>query len=608
MLLTNNGAALDRADRAKFFIYEPGKRKNYLDWGNAARTARFPSGVYDVVIRFEYDTINEERVWKDVEIIGDYIEFFAFHIPVAHLTVDVNSGGRPIDTFSGSFGVYAPGSDKPLARRRPGETITVQRGTYDVVASYRDPEGLKSKRLSGYLVENHQRETVELGVALSRLTVTLVRNGLSLPGSGAWRLFPIGESRHWIAERRSGETLNIEPGTYDIAALSADGSQVESWLRRVQIDGDVERTIELGQARGSLQVNLSGAEDSRVGDSWFGIFPRGDRSAPLVSSRGSGRLRIAPGTYDIGVFARNGGPFVEKWIEGQRIDGDETLDVSIDLRASSLEIHPRGSRTPTPGPSRMLVLLDRSNAMRAASGTRRKMDLAADALRQVVDGMPSSRVDLGIRLFGSGSDGTRDCNGTRLAVTPDGFDRTAIGSTLDGIEPGGPAPLAVALEAAATDLPPGRGNSIVIVTGGNDSCGGNACEVAARLLRDGVVDRIGVIGFDLQPNQGRSLACIGHYYDATTDGELKSGLRDAVRNATRWSYSGTLAVFDTGPARGWVSGGFIGEKIRIPEGRYDIVMHTQGTTFEWDGVRVVGEFEALAGADAPRGAVGRERK
>jgi hypothetical protein len=148
----------------------------------------------------------------------------------------------------------------------------------------------------------------------------------------------------------------------------------------------------------------------------------------------------------------------------------------------------------------------------------------------------------------------------------------------------------------------------LIVTSGVDDCNGDPCSTAARLVHDGIVDRISVIGFDVDRDLTRRLDCIGHYVDAGTLGELKSGFREAIRDGARSVRAGTFSVFNSGRPTEWVTGGAIEEKISLPQGRYDFLIHTGGKSFEWDGVNVVGDFKALAGESAPRGAIGRERK
>jgi len=610
LLFTNNGEPLEQANHAKFYLFRPGKRGNYLAWGHAARTARFEPGTYDVVIRYEDDAILEERVWKEVEIVGDFIERVAFEITPARLTVDVNSGGRPIDPFTGSFSIYPPGgTDKPVARRRPGTTVTVRQGTYDIVVVYRDPEGLKTTRLNDYVVEDHRIETVELGVALARLTVTLTRDGRPLPeGEGSWRVALPGQRRGYVARRASGETLTLEPGTYDIGAFHRDGEvRSERWLANLELAGDVSRSIEVGTPQASLRVRVT-RDDREPTGAWCTAYEAGDRSAALASAGNGDEMRLDPGRYDIGCFVRDSGPRIERWLEDQTVQGDSLIEVELDTRSASLQLHPRGTPQSTQLKPRLLVLLDGSTVMRIRASGSRRIDVVRDALRQVISGLPSSRLDIGLRVYGAALDGGRNCSDSQLLVSPAGFDRDAFSTAVERVEPNGYSALAYALEQAAADFPPGRGNSIVIVTSGVDSCEGEPCAAAAQLMYDGVVDRISVIGFDVDRDLTRGLDCIGHYYGALTLGELKSALREVIRDGTRGTRAGTFAVFNADHHDEWVTGGAIEERIRLPEGRYDFLIHLGGKTFEWDDVRVAGDFEALAGERAPRGATGRERK
>jgi len=601
ILFTNNGAVLEQVDRAKFYIYDPGKRKKYIDWGHSAKTAHFEEGTYDIVVRYKYGDIVEERVREEVELTGDIIEDLELGIPIAELTLAITSGGRPIEPYAGSYTIYRAGRrDKPIARKRPGESAIIRPGVYDIDVAYRDFEGLKRQWLESYAVDGVLNESVEIGLAAAELTVTLLERGQPVEASrGRWRIYKSGERRAYIAERRSGETLSIEGGEYDIGLFyRSGGSFVERWLVGERIDDLSERRVEMGAAPSSLTVNIRD-RGSLLAGSWFTVYRAGERGAALRSAPSGASIHLDPGTYDIGCFLHDGGTRAEKWVEGYEITGFAEVDVDLDPQPAYLRIHSRGGRTRRDTADNILLLLDSSGSMRARLETGERLDIAQQALRDLISDVPSDDVALGLRVFGAASAGRRDCSDSALVVPVGEPRRGALFSARDRLQPNGLAPIDYALELAAADLPEGQRNSIVLLTGSVDNCDGDPCATAGRLMRSGRVGRIYVIGLGIDRDQSRKLDCIGEYRQADTPGELKSALREIVRSGPR-ADQGTLAVFRADQPETWVAGGFLGEKIKLSAGTYDVVIRTEGKSYVWESLEINGNFEATAGRKPPQ--------
>ena len=140
---------------------------------------------------------------------------------------------------------------------------------------------------------------------------------------------------------------------------------------------------------------------------------------------------------------------------------------------------------------------------------------------------------------------------------------------------------------------------IVLLTGSVDNCRGDPCATAGRLMRSGQVGRIYVIGLGIYRDQSRKLDCIGEYRQVGTPGELKSALREIVRSGPR-ADQGTLSVFRAGRPDSWVAGGFLGEKIKLSAGTYDVVIRTEGKSYVWEALEIAGNFEATAGRKRPQ--------
>lgn len=154
------------------------------------------------------------------------------------------------------------------------------------------------------------------------------------------------------------------------------------------------------------------------------------------------------------------------------------------------------------------VILDGSNAMRGRLGEVRKIDAARDFIDrlrvELADGDDPSA--LGLRVFGGGSPGAqRDCRDSRLLLSPSD-PAEAWSRALSRIEPLGGSALARALGAAAAD----SSTIFVLVTGGADGCGEDACETWREIAgrRGDRRLRLHVVAFAPDPEEVEGLRCL----------------------------------------------------------------------------------------------------
>ena len=148
---------------------------------------------------------------------------------------------------------------------------------------------------------------------------------------------------------------------------------------------------------------------------------------------------------------------------------------------------------------------------------RSRMDAAKAAMRQVIEEIPEREgLNVGFRIYGhEGSNQEADralsCRSTELLVPIAGVDKVRLLKQVDSFEPTGWTPLARALEEAGADFKPGGEsvtNAIIMVTDGEETCGGDPCQVAAQLNAAEVEVVTHVVGFALTPEQQAAVACI----------------------------------------------------------------------------------------------------
>ncbi len=214
------------------------------------------------------------------------------------------------------------------------------------------------------------------------------------------------------------------------------------------------------------------------------------------------------------------------------------------------------------------LILDASGSMaELIPGTERqtRMDAAREAMRDVIARIPEREgLHVGFRIYGhEGSNSEADrpvsCQATELLVPLAGVDKDALLAQVDTFQPTGWTPLALALEGAAGDFTPGGEsvtNAIIMVTDGEDTCGGDPCAVARSLHEADIALTTHVVGFALTRKQRQAVRCIaeeggGQLFAA----EDAASLSDAVFTAfTQVEATPPVETVTETELRGYVGG------------------------------------------------------
>lgn len=194
----------------------------------------------------------------------------------------------------------------------------------------------------------------------------------------------------------------------------------------------------------------------------------------------------------------------------------------------------------------MLLVLDSSGSMREpAGGGDTRFQAATAAVDEVIGGLPPT-LDVGLRVYGAEiADGPGSCRDSELAVPVGPLDRRALRSAVQDAAPKGNTPIAYSLQQAAKDLPADGQRTVVLISDGEESCGGNPCAVARSLSAQGLDVRVDVIGFQVSGAARDQLTCIaqagrGTYYDAPDASALSAQLeRLSARAAREYRAAGT---------------------------------------------------------------------
>ena len=220
----------------------------------------------------------------------------------------------------------------------------------------------------------------------------------------------------------------------------------------------------------------------------------------------------------------------------------------------------------------LLIVLDLSGSMNLPLGKSTRIGVARQVLGDVITRVPDD-FNVGLRLYGHryGSRETQTCTDSQLVVPIGKLDRARITQTVAGSRARGETPLVYSVLEAAKDLTAAGGGSIVLVTDGEESCGGDFAAATAALKAQGIDVRLNIVGFTLsgdkvrQPLAARSGATGGSYYTAADGAALTRALIAAT--LTRFPYS----VFSASGTQ--VGKGEAGDKgLDLPAGDYKVVV------------------------------------
>lgn len=176
---------------------------------------------------------------------------------------------------------------------------------------------------------------------------------------------------------------------------------------------------------------------------------------------------------------------------------------------------------------RILLLLDRSSSMTLGwEGNRVKSKVADELILRLMDSVyrVNKDVEFSLRVFGHQSPvPDNDCHDTRNEVPFARDNKIQMEYRLDDIKPLGVTSIAYALQQAAdNDLVDVTRNaySIILITDGGESCGGDICAVMEKLSKSKVFFRPYIVNLESSVAVKASYACMGDYLEVTKGGDI----------------------------------------------------------------------------------------
>jgi Ca-activated chloride channel family protein len=183
--------------------------------------------------------------------------------------------------------------------------------------------------------------------------------------------------------------------------------------------------------------------------------------------------------------------------------------------------------------AKMIIILDASGSMtEKIEGNRTKIEIAKQVVGDLIRNL-DPHIDVGFMVYGHRAKG--DCDDIELMVPPDASDHEMILKRLAQIQPKGRTPICGSVLKAAEALRYTEDKaSVVIVTDGEETCGGDPCLLGKKLRETGVDFKTHIIGFGLEKGEGAGLKCLanetkGMFLEARDSATLTSALNAMVQ-------------------------------------------------------------------------------
>ncbi|RUW14450.1 MULTISPECIES: VWA domain-containing protein [unclassified Mesorhizobium] len=186
--------------------------------------------------------------------------------------------------------------------------------------------------------------------------------------------------------------------------------------------------------------------------------------------------------------------------------------------------------------NKVIIILDASGSMWAQIDGKPKLEIARESLRTVLQSVPGDD-EIGFMAYGHRQKGS--CADIELIVPPQAGSASAISAAADSMKFLGKTPLTAAVKQAAEALKYTEDKAtVVLITDGLETCGGDPCALGKELKETGVDFTADVVGFGLTADEGRQIACLaentgGKYIQASDEKALQQALVETVAAPAR---------------------------------------------------------------------------
>jgi Ca-activated chloride channel homolog len=275
-----------------------------------------------------------------------------------------------------------------------------------------------------------------------------------------------------------------------------------------------------------------------------------------------------------------------------------SLLICSTLLLSALAMGPGVCRASTVPAGNLVFILDASGSMGAKIQGKMKIDIAKEALSNLIKDLPAG-VNVGLVAYGHRQ--KADCNDVEELSSLAPLDKKALIDMIMALDHKGKTPITFAVRQVAESLKAEENETtIVLVSDGEETCDGDPCALVKELRVSGIKFVMHVIGFDVTDKEKAQLACVaeaggGSYLAAKNAGELAVAAKKVVQKAEESSGKLKIRALRNGkPVGAWyevykadaegdsekesISAnpiGVEGETVKLAPGVYDLTVKNQ---------------------------------
>jgi len=460
-----------------------------------------------------------------------------------------------------------------------------------------DPKDFRSAGAIGLVKNLSPKSDIKIGVVSFSKNGELVQPMTSnrdqviqvlqgLPRSGSTNL--AGGIQRALRELE----VNARPGSSRVIMLFTDGKSNEKKAYDAALEsgskGVTIQTLLLGSDKKGTSILdtvawatggsfLQVSDPAKLPEAFLNLRTTGVDSVTL-SVNGSAPIlaRLAGGTFAGNLpleVGENRIVALATSLDGDTQESVVTVNVQ-DASCSRLDVMAMNEGRPVQSLNERSVeiVVDASRSMWGRMGGQPKMVVAKEILEDVSYWFPDD-LDLALRAYGSTSPSdSKNCADSMLLVPFRDQNREPIRQAITGLRPLGQTPIAYALNQAARDFGTSQSDrSVVLVTDGIESCGGDPVQAARDLRAQGIM--VHVIGFGLGNAADEDAASLRAVADASGGRYVTAGSAEELKYALAQTVGTAYSVYQGNTE---VANGSLGsdEPVFLPGGDYRVELDT----------------------------------
>jgi Ca-activated chloride channel family protein len=175
-----------------------------------------------------------------------------------------------------------------------------------------------------------------------------------------------------------------------------------------------------------------------------------------------------------------------------------------------------------PNISRVLFVVDGSGSMKQKWENKSKFETARELLYKLIDSVErkNPNVEFAVRVFGyQNPRDQHNCKDSKLVVPFARNNAAKIYPAMDHINPQGMSPIAYSIQLGAGDFPADEHalNSLVLITDGEETCGGDPCKAAKDLAAKKISLKPFIVGLNIDAKSAEKFNCVGTFFNTKDD-------------------------------------------------------------------------------------------